>query len=231
MVSVVSPGEGELIGDSPDRRVEILSDDEAINATWSRFAPGRDGADLHIHRRHTDLFYVLEGELTLRLGPEDEHVTVPAGSLARLPPFVVHGFRNGGEAEVRYLNLHVPGRRFADYMRALRDGRDFTYDQEPPPTDGVRPASEAVIGPPEMETEGLLVEEVPDVRELSGRVPAGHVECLYVLDGALTVAAGERRADAPRGTWLQLGPDTEYEASGPVAVRCLRVLAGRPVST
>jgi quercetin dioxygenase-like cupin family protein len=231
MISVVAAGAGELIGDSPDRRVEILSDDSAVNATWSRFAAGRDGADLHVHRRHTDLFYVLEGELTLRLGREGEPVTVPAGSLARLPPMVVHGFRNGSGAEVRYLNLHVPGRRFADYMRALRDGRDFSYDQEPPPPEGVRPAGDAAIGPPGVEAEGLRVEELHDARGYAGRVPDGHVECLYVLEGELTVATGERRVDAPRGTWLQLGPDTEYEASGPVASRCLCVLAARPVST
>ena len=92
--AVIPPGGGEVIGDSPDRRVEILADHDAVHATWSRFGPRRDGADLHIHRRHTDLFYVLEGELTLRLGAEGEGVAVPAGTLARVPPLVVHGFRN-----------------------------------------------------------------------------------------------------------------------------------------
>ena len=57
---------------SPDRRVEILSSHDSLHATWSRFGPGRDGADLHVHREHTDLFYVLEGEFTLRLGPQGE---------------------------------------------------------------------------------------------------------------------------------------------------------------
>jgi hypothetical protein len=27
---------------------------------------------------------------------------------------VVHGFRNGSDAELRYLNLHAPGQGFAD---------------------------------------------------------------------------------------------------------------------
>src|SRR3712207_5942368 len=141
---VIAPGGGEVVGDAPDRRVEILSDQDSLHATWSRFGPGREGADLHVHRRHTDLFYVLEGELTLRLGPQGDEVRVPAGALARVPPLVVHGFRNGSAAEVRYLNLHAPGEGFADYMRAMRDGRALTYDQHPPPPDGGRPASEAV---------------------------------------------------------------------------------------
>ena len=94
-VRVVAPGGGEVVGDSPQRRVEILCDQRAVHATVSRFAAGRAGADLHIHRHHSDLFYVLEGELTLRLVPED--VAVGAGTLVCVPPLVVHGFKNAGE--------------------------------------------------------------------------------------------------------------------------------------
>jgi mannose-6-phosphate isomerase-like protein (cupin superfamily) len=130
----------ELIGDSPDRRVEILLERDALHVTWSRFGPGRDGADLHIHRHHSDMFYVLDGELTLKL--ETGEVAVPAGTLVTVPPLVVHGFRNGGDADVRYLNLHAPGTGFADYMRGLRDKRKVPFDQEPPPADGTRPASD-----------------------------------------------------------------------------------------
>ena len=162
---VIPPGEGEIIGDAPDRRVEILSEDDALHATWSRFGPGREGADLHVHRRHTDLFYVLEGELTVMLGPAGEDVVVPAGTLARMPPLVVHGFRNGSDAELRYLNLHAPGRGFADFLRALRDGRTLVYDQEPPPADGGRPATEAVIGGGEMPADGVLL--LADVEEIA----------------------------------------------------------------
>src|ERR1700754_4623117 len=119
--TVVPAGGGEVIGDAPDRRVEILSEHDPLHVTWSRFAPGRDGAGLHVHRLHTDVFYVLSGELTVRWGAGDEQVAVPAGSLARVPPLVVHGFRNGSDAEMRYLNFHAPGTGFADYMRGLRD--------------------------------------------------------------------------------------------------------------
>src|SRR5919199_1817539 len=125
-VRVVAPGTGEVIGDSAERRVEILSDHPSLNATWSRFGPGRDGADLHVHRRHHDCFVVLRGRLTLKL--EGGERTVPAGTLVRIPPLVVHGFRNGSrEHEVRYLNLHTPGESFADYLRAMRDGRDGSF--------------------------------------------------------------------------------------------------------
>ena len=82
------------------------------------------------------MFYVLEGELTVRLGTDGDTATVPAGTLARVPPLVVHGFRDASSAEMRYLNFHAPGRGFADYLRSIRDGQPIAYDQHPPPDDG-----------------------------------------------------------------------------------------------
>jgi quercetin dioxygenase-like cupin family protein len=217
---VISAGEGEVVGDSPERRVEILSDHDALHATWSRFAAGRDGADLHIHRRHTDFFYVLDGELTLRLGLEDEPVPVSAGSLARIPPLVVHGFRNGSDAEVRYLNFHAPGAGFADYMRALRDGRELTYDQEPPPNDGeVRPATEAFIG---ATGDDDKVSEVTMAAGDRSESASPHVRFLYVLDGELAIGGG---LTATTGAWLQLPPGLLHSVSADIPARFLDILA------
>jgi quercetin dioxygenase-like cupin family protein len=221
---LVPLGDGEIIADSPGRRVEILSDHEELHATWSRIGPRREGAELHVHRRHTDLFYVLEGELTVRLGSEDEGVVVPAGTLARVPPLVVHGFRNGSDAEVRYLNLHAPGQGFADYLRALRDGRSFSYDQHPPPPDGGRPTTDAVVGGDGLVSDrpGLRVALLADVEEIGiaetwserGSAPPPHlhrrhVESVYVLEGELTFTAGrELRAEA--GSWVQVPPGVPH---------------------
>ncbi len=238
---LIPPGEGEVIGDSDDRRVEILSDDETLNATWSRFGPYREGADLHVHRHHTDCFYVLEGELTVRLGLEDETVTVPTGALARVPPLVVHGFRNGSDAEVRYLNLHAPGQRFADYLRAMRDGRSFTYDQHEPPEDGGRPASEAVAGAVEhiAARPGLHVDLLADVDELAvsetrcepgaeddpPHIHRGHVESIYVLAGELTFTLDGHEQRATAGTWAQIptGVTHAYACTGDAVTRFLEI--------
>lgn len=196
-IIVIPPGQGELVGDSADRRVEILSDHPSLAATWSRFGPGREGADPHVHRRHTDLFYVLSGEFTLRLGAEDRPVTATAGQLVRVPPMVVHGFRNAGAADVTYLNMHAPGMEFAGYMRAMRDGREFSYDQFDPPEEGVRPPSEAVIGEPFAEVDEIAV-------ELVGRGPdeqvarPDEVVSLFVLEGPAA------------GTWVQVPPGTVH---------------------
>jgi mannose-6-phosphate isomerase-like protein (cupin superfamily) len=208
--TVIPPGGGEIVGDSPDRRVEILSDHDALHATWSRFGPGRDGADLHIHRRHTDLFYVLAGELTVLLGRESEEVAVPAGKLVRVPPLVVHGFRNAGDEELRYLNLHAPGVGFADYMRGLRDGSRVPFDQEPPPVDGVRPATDASIGEPVADTEDIAITELRGDRR--PQVDAV-VQFFFVLDGELTLTAGDHELVAPAGSWLQVPPGVPHAVS------------------
>ena len=133
------PGMTEVMGDSADRRVVLLCEHDDLHATWSFFGPGRDGADLHVHHHHTDMFYVLEGEFTLKLGSADGvEIAAPAGTFIRVPPMVVHGFRNASDADVRYLNLHAPGMGFASFLRDLRDGRPAAYDQHDPPADGVR---------------------------------------------------------------------------------------------
>lgn len=238
---VVPPGGGEVVGDAPDRRVEILAEHDALHATWSRFGPGRDGADLHVHHRHTDLFYVLEGELTVRLGVEGETVPAAAGTLVCVPPLVVHGFRNGGaDAEVRYLNLHAPGQGFANYMRGVRDAAS-PFDQADPPADGGHPTSEAAVG-----DEGFVVDrtglravlladgEAIGIAEVSAdpgspdwppHLHRAHVESLYVLAGELEIVAGERRLRVAAGSWVEVPPRVPHSISfpGPEAVRYLEL--------
>lgn len=238
---LIPGGGGELVGDAPDRRIEILSEDNALHSTWSRYGPHRDGADLHVHREHTDLFYVLEGTLTVRLGTEDEQVPVGPGNLVRVPPLVVHGFRNASDGELRYLNFHAPGQGFADFMRGLRDGRDVSYDQFPPPADGGRPKTEAAIGFREVvaEENGLCVDLLADVEAIGfaemraepGSVapPAHlhreHVESYYVLEGELMVTVGGRELSAAAGSWMQIprGVPHAVAASGTDGARYLDV--------
>jgi mannose-6-phosphate isomerase-like protein (cupin superfamily) len=207
---LIRPGGGEVIGDSPERRVEILSDHPSLHATWSRFAAGREGAELHVHRRHTDLFYVLEGKLTVRLGLDGDEVVVPAGTVARVPPLVVHGFRNGSDADMRYLNFHAPGVGFADYMRALRDGRKLTYDQEPPPDSGTRPPSEAAISAPPIEVDAIAIAEVDEVAAASSPDLASY----FVLEGDAVFTVDSESLDAPAGSWVQVPPVVNHSASG-----------------
>jgi mannose-6-phosphate isomerase-like protein (cupin superfamily) len=232
--TVIPPGGGEVIGDSPERRVEILSEHEPLHATWSRFGPGRDGADPHVHRHHTDVFYVLEGELTVTLGPEHEAVAVPAGTLARVPPLVVHGFRNASDGELRYLNLHAPGTGFADYMRGLRDGTKVAFDQHAPPDDGGRSTSEAAIGGTLFDGDGIAlladtdeigIAELTAAASVPAHVHRRHIEAFYVLEGELALTLGDDEVFAAAGTWVAVPPGVEHALAVPDRARYLNVHA------
>ena len=172
------PGEGEVVGDSAERRVEILYDQDRLCATWTRFGPYRDGAGAHVHRHHSDLFFVLAGELTLLVGPERVERVLPPGTLVLAPPLVVHGFRNGSDSELRYLNFHAPGGGFADYLR----GREPGFDSEDPPADGGRPVEESLIVSVE---DGPLLVDRPEIRievRDEPRPASDRLTCLYALE-------------------------------------------------
>jgi quercetin dioxygenase-like cupin family protein len=135
----------EVISRSERREVLILSESEAMTITWSHFAGGERGTDLLVHREHTDSFYILEGALTVELGPEGEPLTLSAGGFVSIPPGVVHGFVNHGPAEARWLNVHTPDQGFAEYLRSLRDGTKVPFDSYDPPPDGGLPADAVTI--------------------------------------------------------------------------------------
>lgn len=147
---------------------------------------GLDGASPHVHRAHCDLFYVLAGALTFIVGPAREELLLPAGTLALAPPLLVHGFRNGGDSESRYLNFHAPNGGFADYLRGVAPG----FDSFDPPEDGGGPGSEVSIVPPG--SEGVLVDrDEIRVAILDEPVaPDNGLTCVYALEdgGSLVVA-------------------------------------------
>lgn len=220
-VTVIPPRGGEVIGDSPQRRVEILADHPSLHATWTRFGPGQEGADLHVHRDHTDLFYVLEGEFTLRLGPEGEPNVLRAGTLARMPAGVVHGFRNAGDAELRFLNFHAPGVGFAGYMRDLRDGRPAAYDQWDPPEDGGRPISEVEFGERVDDPAIKIFPAAIEPGATESHEDVRHTE-LYVLEGELLVN-GER---AEAGAWAHVAPGEPHTLEGAARFLVIHTPAG-----
>jgi quercetin dioxygenase-like cupin family protein len=232
-VHLVPPGGGDVVGDSAARRVEILSDRDELHSTWSRFGPGRDGASPHVHREHSDLFYVLEGELAVLVG--DGWHTLPAGTLVHAPPLLVHGFRNGSdEREVRYLNFHGPGGGFAPYLRREAPGFD-SYD---PPADGGRPAADGEIARAEtggergsavlVDTEAICIVEawgVPGDPSPPPHLHERHVESFYVLAGEMTFTLDGEETVAAAGTWAQVPPGTAhtFAFTGSEPVRFLTV--------
>src|SRR5205823_7858236 len=118
-----------------------LLEDPQLDVTWSRFARGERGADLHVHHEHVDGFYVLEGELTFQVGPHAETVRAQPGTFVLVPPLVVHGFDNDSDGTAVWLNFHAPSTGFAAFLRGAREG----FDSTDPPEDGGRPVSDALV--------------------------------------------------------------------------------------
>jgi quercetin dioxygenase-like cupin family protein len=184
--AIVRVADGETITQKERREVVLVVDRPELSMTWSRYAPGERGTDLHVHREHTDAFYVLEGELTFELGPDAERLALPAGGFVAIPPSVPHGFLNDGSEEAKWLNFHTPDTGFADYMRGLRDGTKVPFDSLDWPVDGARPAADALVngsGEGERLEHGLLKCDLPElsVAEWTGPQQPGAV--YYRLDG------------------------------------------------
>ena len=98
--------------------------------------PGFPGPPPHVHRELHDLFYVLDGTLTLRDG--DETIAAGAGSFACFPPGAVHTFSNPADEPVRFLNFNTPA-GWEGYMREL--GAAFAGGGPPTPDEIGRIAS------------------------------------------------------------------------------------------
>jgi mannose-6-phosphate isomerase-like protein (cupin superfamily) len=67
---------------------------------------GSPGPLPHLHRNHEETFYVLEGELTVRVG--GRRITAPVGSFVVIPRGVVHQPSNPGPEPTRVLLIFSP---------------------------------------------------------------------------------------------------------------------------
>jgi mannose-6-phosphate isomerase-like protein (cupin superfamily) len=91
------PGQGEIHKLGSGSSVTIKAAGEHTGGTFflsdSVIEPGFPGPPPHVHDRVHDMFFVLEGTLTMRLG--DETMEAGPGTFVCVPPGVVHTFSNG----------------------------------------------------------------------------------------------------------------------------------------
>jgi len=210
--------------------------------TWFRYRPGEVGPEPHIHKHHTDAFYVLEGEIEVSLGAEHEKIHAEAGTLAAAPPNLVHTFRNASAATAIFLNIHAPSMGFGDHIR----GRGEHFDQFDPPADGGRPFEDAILSGPE-EGERIEGHSITIVkaggRDCDGQLsvfetvlPAGgdgpplHLhrrtaETFFVLDGTFEFTAGDERAVLEPGSFALAPPGLAHTFAnhGDTEARCLTI--------
>jgi quercetin dioxygenase-like cupin family protein len=107
---VWTAGDGELVGTSMVKAAR-----PELSLLEFSIKPG-GGVSPHFHKRHSDSFYVLEGEVEFHVG--DEVVQGSSGTYVLAPHGAVHYFRNVSDTPARALNLHTPG-GFVEYRREL----------------------------------------------------------------------------------------------------------------
>src|SRR5262249_26514856 len=88
--------EGDTITDRPGRRATVLVESRNITISEFDYGPGERGAEPHVHREHTDGFFVVEGEFTFHF--RDGSRGLPAGKLLVNPSVGGRGFSNGGRS-------------------------------------------------------------------------------------------------------------------------------------
>ena len=225
-LTVIPPGGGEVVGDKPGRRVEILSDRDPVHATLSRFGPGLEGADLHVHPHHTDLFYVLEGDLTVRLGVEDEQVRRARG-LARA------GCRRGRprlpqRERCRRALPQLPRARLAlRRLHALAARRRAARVRPAdPPADGGRSIAEARRRERRRDRRrrraaDLAVLRVTRERGATEPRRVHGLSSYFALEADLKLTHGAEEVFAPAGSWVQVPAGHEHAVDG----RFLNVMA------
>ncbi len=223
--------ESILVVDKLERTIHICVASEQLVVTETRYRAGEHGPEPHVHHKHADCFYVLEGEITLSL--ESGERTVGAESFILVPPDVVHTFRNDGPDDLRFFNFHVPGMSFDRYLQGLYDEElvGEPFDQYPAPEGGGRDPDLVTAGSGELVTKRPSLEVVllGDSEELaisSTRVEPGvpgppshfhprHAETFYVLEGEMTFTVDGVQAPAPAGTWVHVPPRTVHTFSFP----------------
>ena len=207
-----------------------------VDWLFGSWEPGRRAVAPHVHAVHVDAFFVLAGEMELRLG--DGTARIPAGSLAAAPPGLVHGFRNPGGVDARFLNLHGPGVWARGRAAGLPpdDHDTFGVDRATPaarpvlsaPGDGdrlVKPHRTALV---KLEHPDIDLQECIVDGEFDGASPhvhLRHTDCFHVLEGALELRAGGATIRADAGTSVLVPPGVVHEFTSVGPARYLNVHA------
>jgi len=107
----VGPDDGKALPNPIGGRMVVKVRDRDTGGGYSIhdnvIPPGSPGPRPHIHRNHEEAFYVLEGELTVRVGARE--ISAPAGSFVVVPRGVVHQPSNPGSEPTRVLLIFSPG--------------------------------------------------------------------------------------------------------------------------
>jgi mannose-6-phosphate isomerase-like protein (cupin superfamily) len=121
----------------PPVNVRLRGQDTDSHLALVEFVVGADesGPPLHVHPKHAEGFYILEGELRVQVS--DEVVTAGPGTFFYAPPDTPHTFANFSGRDARMLVICTPA------------GFEAYFDQLAAGVAATPPADQAIaVGPP-----------------------------------------------------------------------------------
>src|SRR6266567_4889609 len=131
---VLRPGEGKRLLSPPSRRLPAplfvkagaVDTRGAYSVFEQAMAPVALGPGHHIHDCAEEAWYILDGELTFRIG--DAITRAGAGTFVLVPRGVAHSYANPGAAPARYLTLFSPPQdrfweQLTDLVESAPDGQ------------------------------------------------------------------------------------------------------------
>lgn len=92
------------------RPVDEALDLEEMGAKVWHFEPGEE-VSYHAHPEEEELYYVIKGEFSVKMGPADDpdYMTVGPGTFFAAGPYEPHGHRYVGDDEGIVLAVGAPG--------------------------------------------------------------------------------------------------------------------------
>ena len=118
----------------PGDRYTFLATGAETNGAYFQveaFVPPGGGPPPHIHHREDETFYLVEGELEVRLG--DETISASAGDFVNIPKGTPHAFVNRGQTPAKMIATFVPAGIEHFFEEALEPATD--RHGSPPPLD------------------------------------------------------------------------------------------------
>jgi mannose-6-phosphate isomerase-like protein (cupin superfamily) len=131
-VVLVPAGGGEVL--PGPQRIRLLEDGSntghRVGFLEARLPPGTVGPPQHVHREHSETFYVVSG--TMRFTSADRSVDVPAGGLVTAPVGAPHTFANPDPAEEARFVCAVAPDLYIGYFREVTalQSTDGRLDQQ-----------------------------------------------------------------------------------------------------
>ena len=145
---VVAPGEGPTHGFTPGRATVLKLLGSATGGSIMLFdqtLPAGTKSTFHRHRDSDEIGYVVEGELTFKIG--DEVTVGGAGAVAFIPRGAAHAWKCTSAETARVVFFYAPARAGGLIEEQQRTGRGFSSMTETERADLLRRHGWELLGP------------------------------------------------------------------------------------